>query len=796
MEEKRIAADDNNLLVIKYDGSLLCTGRDDYGQVSNVPPGNDFIKVDVFNNTLMALRSNGYIEVWGREYLDKIANKPNGTGYIDISIGTYVACAIRSNGTLEVWGGDNYNQISNKPTNNDYIKVISGYRNCIALRSNGYIDVWGYENGDTYKIVSTKPSYNGFIDIALTRMAAFGLKNDGTVVGWGKDNNYLLQNIPSGSNYVSISGLDNDMVAIKNDNTLYSWGYNNGLLNDENIGDIVSYSFKDGVFWAIRSNAELEFWGDYMKGLVVKTPQKLKSADGGSYYMCGVKEDGSIEVWGGVNYDEVYQIPSGNNFEQITCTNNTSHLCALRDDGSVIGWGHDTNESFASNPVNGNDITMICGCYGSIVGLRSNGGIEVWGSDTVYWLVSNKPTTNDFVKISAARFTILALKNDGSLFVWGEDTSNQVTNTPIGNDFIDIACGDYVNIALRSNGTIEVWGKDTTYLYNNKPTTNDFVKLFANQNNAAAIRADGSFVIWGDDYRYQISGAPSSIPNVEKFSFSLYSIVAIDNQNNTYAWGNDPNGILYKIPTTKDFWAILTKYLLRNNITNGVYTITDGSLEGIGTSIGPPNYIQSWWDDDAFTDLSLITQDILDQMQDDEIQILEYDASAPANKNITIEYIPEPQLILPIGDIDISNIINTDSITLTANNTGSSDLKIITSIDEGITYKTFNGSSWETVDHTDLADIKTNGMTISELNALTSTQIMNLIGDPDKIRFGYYLEITDIGETCETDEVSIQVDMPGKWKKATHQEDYDYKYLNNTTLQIKLFSNGDFKINY
>jgi hypothetical protein len=74
---------------------------------------------------------------------------------------------------------------------------------------------------------------------------------------------------------------------------------------------------------------------------------------------------------------------------------------------------------------------------------------------------------------------------------------------------------------------------------------------------------------------------------------------------------------------------------------------------------------------------------------------------------------------------------------------------------------------------------------------------MNLIGIyPDKIRFGYYLEITDIGETCETDEVSIQVDMPGKWKKATHQEDYDYKYLNNTTLQIKLFSNGDFKINY
>jgi hypothetical protein len=247
------------------------------------------------------------------------------------------------------------------------------------------------------------------------------------------------------------------------------------------------------------------------------------------------------------------------------------------------------------------------------------------------------------------------------------------------------------------------------------------------------------------------------------------------------------------IDDTGYLFSSIVKHLLKDETSNEIYTINSGSI----VSIGNGALTEDMFINNGKDNVSEFVQAIFDQLVNSNVGIYNYTTEeGVTNKNITIEYIPEPQLILPTGNIDISSVENIDSIALTANNTGSSDLKIIISIDEGVTYKTFNGSIWETVDHTNLTDVKSNGMTITELNALSSVQIMSLIGTSNKIRFGYYMEITDPSETCETDELSITFDMNGEWKKATHKTDYHYKYLNNTTLQIELFSNGDFKINY
>jgi alpha-tubulin suppressor-like RCC1 family protein len=505
---------------------------------------------------------------------------------------------------------------------------------------------------------------------------------------------------------------------------------------------------------ALKSDGSLVSWGRDTYGQVSGTPSgnDFVSVCGGDSHSLALKSDGSLISWGSGSFGQVTNTPTSNDFAGVSCGNN--HSLALKTDGSITGWG-DNNKGQISNIPSGNDFEEISSGASHGLALKSDGSLVSWGNND-YGQVNDTPSGNDFIAIGAGDHHSVALKSDGSLVAWGRDLYGQVSGTPSGNDFVDIKVGYYHSVALKSDGSLIAWGYDANNEVTDTPTGNDFVTVACGPFHSLALKLDGSIVAWGNDTYNQVSGTP----------------------------------------TGNDFIEIMSKYLLRNNLTNQVYTITNGSLDGVGGAISPQHFLQSWWDDDAFTDLSLITQDILDQMQDDEIQICEYDASAPANKNITIGYIPHPQLVLPSGNIDISSITNIDSFSLTANTSGSADLKIIISIDEGVTYKTFNGSIWETVDHTDLSLVKTNGMTVSEFNALTSTQIMDLVGAPDKIKFGYYMELTDPGETCETDELSLQVDMNGEWEKAEHMVDYNYAYLNSTTLQIELFSNGDFKINY
>lgn len=66
-------------------------------------------------------------------------------------------------------------------------------------------------------------------------------------------------------------------------------------------------------------------------------------------------------------------------------------------------------------------------------------------------------------------------------------------------------------------------------------------------------------------------------------------------------------------------------------------------------------------------------------------------------------------------------------------------IKVIVSSDGGITWKTFKEDVWQLVDISNLDDVKNNGMSPSELNAITYSQWQQFSSN-NKIRLAYYLD--------------------------------------------------------
>lgn len=159
---------------------------------------------------------------------------------------------------------------------------------------------------------------------------------------------------------------------------------------------------------------------------------------------------------------------------------------------------------------------------------------------------------------------------------------------------------------------------------------------------------------------------------------------------------------------------------------------------------------------------------------------------------ITITAIAPDRLLVASGDKDLSYVENIDyfKITGTGNN-----LKVVASVDGGVTWETFNAttSSWDNVNLT-VDDVKSKGMSIPTFNAIISTH-WNLLNTNKKIRFAYLLSVDSISDVENIDNLELQYDGQGKWVQAK-EDTYDVVYSSNTNLQVYLKFSGDVKINF
>ncbi|EKQ52738.1 MULTISPECIES: hypothetical protein [unclassified Clostridium] len=156
---------------------------------------------------------------------------------------------------------------------------------------------------------------------------------------------------------------------------------------------------------------------------------------------------------------------------------------------------------------------------------------------------------------------------------------------------------------------------------------------------------------------------------------------------------------------------------------------------------------------------------------------------------LTVTGIATDRLLIPKGDINLSNVNNIDNFAVVASSS-TTGVKIVCSPDSGNTWYTFNTSSnsWVVISLSK-DNLINSGMTVDVFNAISSTY-WNILIKNSKVRFAYLIR-----DTNTLDQLSIQYDGIGYWIAAKDTE-YDTIYASNSLLQVKLYFSGDVKINY
>lgn len=159
-------------------------------------------------------------------------------------------------------------------------------------------------------------------------------------------------------------------------------------------------------------------------------------------------------------------------------------------------------------------------------------------------------------------------------------------------------------------------------------------------------------------------------------------------------------------------------------------------------------------------------------------------------KTLTIKAVPFDRLLIPTGDMNLSNVEHIDYFKLMA--TGK-NIRIVCSVDSGSTWKTFNNEKWIDI-NLDIEGVRNNGMTIELFNSINDV-FWNELVTMNKIRFAYLFSMDSVSDIEELDNLDLQYDGVGRWVQV--KEDlFNVIYASNTLLQVECKFSGDIKINY
>ena len=266
--------------------------------------------------------------------------------------------------------------------------------------------------------------------------------------------------------------------------------------------------------------------------------------------------------------------------------------------------------------------------------------------------------------------------------------------------------------------------------------------------------------------KYKIAVSSSGIgltgaPKTWRFEGSSDGVnwTQLDNKSGVTGW---TNGVYkeFEIDSVKvGSYVYYRIYVLENNGSPSYVKITEMRLiESVlntaevlpyWENVGNTSARKELFDLHGMTDLSLITDEAIQQLQSDQVELLCWtdEVNGSIKRNVLVEGVPNGQLLVPVEDINSDEL---ESILLTVSESEvTSDMKVVVSNDTGITWTGKNP-----VDINDLASVKENGFTPDELNALTKEEHASLFPE-GRARFAFYLEQENVSDVVEIQSQSV-----------------------------------------
>ena len=475
---KKVSCGSWHSIAMKNDGSLWVCGSNDnwYRQIglgeeitgvkvfTQVGSDTDWIDCDCNGTSSYALKSNG--SLWGCGWND-YGELGNGNHYIDEEVELT---------------NPNWFQLND---DTDWEKInAGGYHTCFMKKTDGS---WWGAGYNKYGLLGIG---NPFVSFNFTKLDY---------------DNFNIKKINS-SVWHSLFVLENpyDEIEITDDWNSNVWVAGHNWNGDLGIGDYQPQK----NFIQMRNN---DTW---------------KSIDYYRYVSCGVKEDGSLWIWGGEYEDWDIEKNEkswyGNNPTQIGSETDWKDVCIIEQSS----WGD----------------------YPTIVAIKEDNTLWGFGRNQYGCLglghtseVSSMTYITDNVnKVSAGLRNLLVLKNDGTLWGagwnrWGRlgngNTTNQSTLIQTGNstnDWMDVCCGETHTIALKNDNTLYACGHNfygeigngvpgfnvsfTTFTQIGSDT--DWVKINGSDGQTIALKSNGSLWGCGSIWVYGFEGETATITQI------------------------------------------------------------------------------------------------------------------------------------------------------------------------------------------------------------------------------------------------------------------------------------------
>lgn len=335
--------------------------------------------------------------------------------FVKIAAGGDHNVGIRADGTLWAWGSNAYGQLGlgdttdrHRPVqvgaHDDWVAVDSAHSGLfsIAMRSNGTIWTWGRNDsgqlgmGDTIdRATPTQVGVNNnWAGIACGANFAMALRSNGTLWSWGANsdsqlgvgdtaNRTLPTQVGVSNEWKTIACGSLHGLGLRNNGTLWTWGLNN--FAQLGVGDNTSNRHSP---------------------VQIGSGTNWKAIDGGDEHSLGIRDDGTLWVWGRNRYGQLglpnttllryvpEQLGADTNWTAISCGRH--HSAALRNTGTLWSWG-----------------------------LNSSGHLGL-GDSTDRLSPTQVGTASTWIKVACGAYHMLAMRSEGTLWSWGNNSNGRL----------------------------------------------------------------------------------------------------------------------------------------------------------------------------------------------------------------------------------------------------------------------------------------------------------------------------------------------------------------------------------
>lgn len=426
---------------------------------------------------------------WGRNDSGQVSQVPPGP-FAQVATGKYHSCGLRADGHAECWGGDGFGQVSQLPTELEFREIrASGFFTCGVLKTSGEITCWGDD-------IVTPSDKGGFVTLSVGSNFVCGLAQTGRAQCWGQRNWQPAPEVP----FSKVAAGGDHVCGLRRDNgRVLCWG------GDEYQQVFGAPGAAERTYKLVgvgptcgldKENSLLTCWGNTLFGLVGNpTGVQFSEVSTGTYGSCGLRlHDGELLCWGTQHNDLVLGAPAGR-YSQVSV--GMQRACAIRSsDGNVRCWGFESgppSDFFESTPKDVAFSRIAVGTHHTCGLVEGTGEPVCWGdAETV------PPTGLALNRITAGAFFSCGIRLDNQRAVcWGRNTDGRL-EAPAELRFREIDSAWHPTCGVTMDNRVVCWGAAGSAIAQLVPRDIRFSRVSVSGSHACALELETNEVhCWG-----------------------------------------------------------------------------------------------------------------------------------------------------------------------------------------------------------------------------------------------------------------------------------------------------------